>query len=72
MSSVSVDALPGQTQAFTVEEFAEAFRLSRATIYNLWRAGEGPVRMRVRGRVLISRDSADPWRQQVEASARAA
>jgi excisionase family DNA binding protein len=55
--------------AFTVEEFAEAYRLSRATVYNMWRDGEGPTRMRVRGRVLISRDAAERWRQQIEARA---
>ena len=55
--------------AFTVQEFAEAYRLSRATIYNLWRDGGGPARMRVRGRVLISRDAAEAWRRQIEAEA---
>ncbi len=57
--------------AFTVDEFAEAFRLSRATVYNMWRDGCGPARMRVRGRVLISRESADRWRRDVEAAAAA-
>jgi excisionase family DNA binding protein len=52
--------------AFTVDEFAEAFRVSRATVYNLWRAGHGPTKMRVRGRVLISRDAAEAWRRQIE------
>jgi predicted DNA-binding transcriptional regulator AlpA len=53
--------------AFTIDEFAEAYRLSRATIYNLWRDGEGPTKMRVRGRVLISRNAAEKWRAQMEA-----
>ena len=55
-----------EPHAFTVDEFAEAYRISRATIYNLWRDGEGPTRMRVRGRVLISRDAAEKWRASVE------
>jgi excisionase family DNA binding protein len=62
-------ALPKQTAeslAFTVDEFAEAFRLSRATVYNMWRDGEGPAKMRVRGRVLISRAAAETWRREVE------
>ena len=58
-----------ELQAFTVDEFAEAFRLSRATVYNMWKDGTGPARMRVRGRVLISRDSADRWRRAIEAAA---
>jgi hypothetical protein len=61
-----------EAQAFTIAEFAKAFRLSRATVYNLWRAGQGPVKMRVRGRVLISREAADRWRQGIESQAEAA
>lgn len=56
-----------ESEAFTVAEFASAFRLSRATVYNLWREGAGPAKMRVRGRVLISRVAADNWRAQLEA-----
>jgi len=55
-----------EPQAFTVNEFARAYRLSRATVYNLWRDGAGPAKMRVRGRVLISRNAAEKWRQTVE------
>src|SRR5260370_19661469 len=33
--------------AYTVQEFCEAFRLSRATFYNLVRRGEGPRLLRV-------------------------
>jgi excisionase family DNA binding protein len=60
-------AAPAAREAFTVDEFAEAFRLSRATVYNMWRDGSGPAKMRVRGRVLISREAAENWRRQVEA-----
>jgi len=58
----------GESLAFTVNEFAEAFRLSRATVYNMWRDGTGPAKMRVRGRVLISRAAAEDWRRDVEQS----
>ena len=53
-------------EAFTVDELARAYRLSRATLYNLWRDGAGPQRMRVRGRVLVSRDAAEKWRRDLE------
>jgi hypothetical protein len=67
MSDVaSLIVQPAEPQAFTIGEFAQAFRLSRATLYNLWRDGCGPARMRVRGRVLISRAAAERWREQVE------
>lgn len=55
-----------ETLAFTIDEFAQAFRLSRATLYNLWRAGGGPQRMRVRGRVLTGRAAAETWRAELE------
>jgi hypothetical protein len=58
---------PADSLAFTIEEFAAAYRLSRATIYNMWRDGVGPAKMRVRGRVIISRDAAEKWRVSLEA-----
>lgn len=57
-----------EREAFTVTEFAQAYRLSRATLYNLWKGGEGPKRMRVGRRVVVSRDAAEQWRRQVEAA----
>ena len=56
----------GEPQAFTVDEFAEAYRISRATVYNMWKSGKGPKQMRVLGRVLISRDAAEKWRAEIE------
>lgn len=72
MSEMTKATKQTELLAFTIDEFAEAYRLSRATIYNLWRDGAGPAKMRVRGRVLISRDAAESWRRQVETSVRAA
>jgi excisionase family DNA binding protein len=43
--------------AYTVQEFCEAFRLSRATFYNLARRGEGPRLLRVGRKVLVSTDA---------------
>lgn len=54
--------------AFTINEFAKAYRISRRTLYNLWRDGAGPAKMRVRGRVLISRAAGEKWRREVEGS----
>jgi hypothetical protein len=55
--------------AFTVEEFCRAHRISRATVYNLWRDGNGPRRMKVRDRTLVSVEAASDWRRQMEAAA---
>jgi hypothetical protein len=57
-------------QAYSIPEFAAAFRISRATLYNLWRDGRGPARMQVRGRVLISRPAAERWRAAMESGTR--
>ena len=71
MPAVVETARSAEPLAFTVDEFAVAYRVSRATVYNMWRDGEGPAKMRVRGRVLISRDAAEQWRRVVEAQAAA-
>ncbi len=68
----TAEATSRQPEAFTVSEFARAFRFSRATLYALWRDGEGPKRMSVRGRVIISRAAADEWRRNRESQAEAA
>lgn len=55
--------------AYSVSEFATAYGISKATLYNMWRDGCGPMRMRVRGRVLISCTAAEKWRQDLESTA---
>ena len=73
MNEVTVrgkDQNAAEPLAFTIDEFAAAYRFSRGTLYNLWRAGEGPETMRARGRVLISRVAAEKWRVKMEAKSR--
>lgn len=64
----SVPKAPDHRGAYTISEFTEAYRFSRATLYNMWRDGCGPRRLRVRGRTLISREAADEWRRSLEAA----
>lgn len=54
-------------QAFSILQFCEDHDLSRATFYSLLRDGDAPETMRVRGRVLISREAAEQWRRRMEA-----
>lgn len=54
--------------AFSVPEFCELHRLSRATFYNLQREGLGPRVMKCGRRTLIARESAEAWRRQMEAA----
>lgn len=53
-------------EAFTINEFCLAHRISRATYYNIKKAGLGPKEMRLIGCVLISREAAEEWRRQRE------
>ncbi|TLU71461.1 helix-turn-helix transcriptional regulator [Lichenicoccus roseus] len=56
-----------QRHIFSVDEFGQSHGLSRATLYNLWKAGKGPVFMKVGSRRLISEEAATAWRRQMEA-----
>jgi hypothetical protein len=54
--------------AFSVSEFCDAHRISRALFYILQREGAGPAVMKVRGRTLISCEAAASWRRHMEAT----
>jgi len=54
-------------QALGVSELAATLGISRATLYNAWRDGGGPQRMRIRGRVLVSHEAIERWRRELEA-----
>jgi predicted DNA-binding transcriptional regulator AlpA len=54
--------------AYGIASFCAAHNISRATFYNLLRAGEAPRLMRVGTRVLISREAAADWRHEREAA----
>ena len=56
----------GPKAAYSVPEFCEAHRISRSLFYALKKEGDGPVTMKVRGRTLISVESAVEWRQRME------
>jgi hypothetical protein len=71
-SEMSLEHSPsrqGRRAAFTIAEFCEAHRISRATYYNLKAAGQGPIEMAVGARRIISDESAEDWRRQREAAA---
>jgi predicted DNA-binding transcriptional regulator AlpA len=53
-------------EAYSVVEFCRRHGIARATAYNLWKRGEGPARMKVGRRTLISADAAAEWRQRIE------
>jgi hypothetical protein len=57
--------------AYTVDEFCEAYRISRSQLYKLWRQGKGPRWMGVDGRRRITTEAARDWchASEVEATA---
>lgn len=54
--------------AFTVPEFCEAHRISRALFYILVRDGSGPRVLKAGRRTLITVDAAAEWRRRMEAA----
>ncbi len=53
------EALP--LQAFSPAQFSRVYGLSRRTLYNLWKTGDGPPRATIGGRVLIPVTHAQAW-----------
>ena len=53
--------------AYSIEAFCEDYGgICKATLYNMWKNGEGPRYMQVRGRRLISVEAAEQWRRDLE------
>jgi hypothetical protein len=57
--------------AYTIPEFCDTHRISRAHYYNMRKLGLGPDEARVGDRVIITIESAARWRRQREKAARA-
>ena len=58
--------------AYTVPEFCEAHRISRALFYNLLKGGRGPAVMHAAGRTLVTIEAAAAWRAEGTAATTAA
>ena len=51
---------------FTITEFCTAHRMSRSRLYLEWKAGTGPLFLRIGTKVLITREAAAAWRAERE------
>lgn len=51
---------------FSVREFCQAHRISRALFYRLAKEGKAPKTAKVGRRTLISQEAAAEWRHQIE------
>jgi hypothetical protein len=56
-------------RSYTINEFCKAERLSRATLYRLWAAGQGPRWFHVGAAKRISHEARTEWRRRLEAEA---
>jgi len=57
--------------ADSVEGFCARNSICKATLYNLWKRGEGPRYMQVGSRRLISSQAEADWHREREAAAQA-
>jgi hypothetical protein len=55
-----------ERDAYSIPVFCQRHDLSRAALYNAWKTGKGPRIMRLGTRVLISKEAAAQWRQELE------
>jgi len=58
-----------EIDAMSVPTFAKRHGISIGTVYNMLADGRGPPLMRLRGRVLITREGAAAWRRRMERDA---
>lgn len=56
--ALTLDNLP---EFLAPEDVAEVVGLSRGSIYNLWRAGQGPKRVKIGNRLLCTKASIKNW-----------
>jgi len=59
-------AVSPEVCAFTVPEFCEAHRISKALLYSLWNEGKGPKSLVLNARRLITHEAAEEWRRSLE------
>ena len=53
---------------YDVPEFCRAHRVSRSTLYDLWKIGLGPKFFKIGASVRITREAAQAWRREREAA----
>jgi hypothetical protein len=58
------------THAFTIQEFCDAHRISRAQFYELQRRGLAPVVTRLLDKIIITFESAAAWRRRRTAASK--
>jgi excisionase family DNA binding protein len=57
--------MDSEQQAYTVKEFCRVSAVSRKTLYDLWKAGQGPVSYKIGRSRRVSRRAAEVWQQEL-------
>lgn len=55
-----------EPSALGVANFCTRHGISRALLYKLWKRGEGPTRLKIGRRTLITVEAAAEWRKRME------
>lgn len=67
--AVGVESAPAVEKAvMSITEFCAAHGFSKATYFNLKKAGQGPREIHIGRRVVISHEAAAMWRREREAA----
>lgn len=53
-------------EVYSVTEFCEAYRISKALFYKLLKQNKAPVILKIGRRTLISKKSAEKWMDEIE------
>jgi predicted DNA-binding transcriptional regulator AlpA len=61
--------LPVGPQSLTIDEWCEAHRLSRSTLYKMWRQGQGPKSYKAGRSRRIGVEADRAWQREAEAAA---
>ena len=59
-------------QAYSITEFCTAYGISKVFLHSLWNRGEGPRRLKIGRKVLITREAAEEWVKAHEQNGNAA
>jgi hypothetical protein len=63
MEKAADERLYALNGAYTLQQFCERYHVSRRSLYNLRRAGDGPAEFRIGARVLITYRAAAEWEE---------
>jgi predicted DNA-binding transcriptional regulator AlpA len=63
---VNTESRGTEIKAYSIDQFCASHNISRALLYKLLKAGNGPRVMKIGTRTTISAEAAAEWRHQME------